>query len=408
MTIPKDDSLSVNISILVDAGAKNEISEKAGLAHFLEHMAFKGTNKRPTALQVNSEFDSLGADYNAYTSHDYTVYYLTVIPDYISSAFDLLVDIYKNPNYDSVEIEKEKGVVKEEIKLYEDKPSSLVWEVFTKLMYGDTTAGRPILGSYESVGSLNREDFLVFHKNFYSAENTLVVVSGKIEENKIISMAEEKFINWPSGKNNLNKLSLIEQTEPKINLFFKDLDQSHLVLGFHSFDTYDERVFVLLVLSGILGGVSSSRLVQKIREEMGVAYYVGSSQNSYRDHGHFTLYAGVSAERTGEVVDIMLEECRRLKNQLVGVEEIERVKASLVGRFLLGLETASDLSSFYGIQEILRKKIMNPEEIVAKIRAVEPVDVQNLAKEIFLPNKLSLAIVGPVDNSAEFLLKLSV
>lgn len=408
IAVAKPDALATAVLVMANVGTKDEKLEQNGLSHLLEHMGFKGTIKRPRALDITAELDSLGANYDACTSHDFTAYYATVVPDKVDPVIDILADIYQNSVYEVAELEKEKGVVRNEIKHYEDKPSNFVWDVFTKLAYGDEPPGQSVLGTKETINALSRDDLISFRNQYYSVDNTTIVVAGKFEEEKILSLLEEKFSQLPKTLLLPNNLVSQKNTCPQTAISYKLIDQIHLILGFKTCTIFDEKNHTLNVLAGILGGGMSSRLSQKIREEMGAAYYVGATQNSYQDHGHFALYVGAEINQTDEVLKTMMAECRQLSKKRLDESELTRVKESLVGNLYLGLETMMDLAFFYAEQAILRREILTPEMTAAKILAVDASMVQKMATEIFTDENLNLAIVGAVSDIKQFSEKLKI
>ncbi|HOY10951.1 MAG TPA: pitrilysin family protein [Candidatus Paceibacterota bacterium] len=406
--LPRPDALSVSFLILTNAGAKNELDQEAGLAHFIEHMGFKGTPKRPNAKIIASEFDSLGATYNAFTGYDFTSYYVTAVPDKTVQVIDLLADIYLNPIYDEAEMEKEKGVVMEEFKSYEDKPASFVWDVFLGATYGDTPQGRTTLGKKETVAGFKRSDLMNFRRRHYLTDSTVLVVSGRFEEEKVKAQLEKLFVPLPSGRDVRPLFKEPAQSQPKVAIATRPIEQSHIVMGFRGFDIYDPRYFRLSVLSNILGGSTSSRLWQRVREELGAAYYVGTSGSNRTNFGYFALYAGTDSRKDKQIVGVMAEECRRLKNSLVTDEELIRAKNHLIGNLYLGLETSFDLGYFFGGQEIYRREILSPGEFAAKINAVSADDVRSLAQDLFKPTSLNLAAVGPNQSKDDYLRELVI
>ena len=388
-------ALSVTVLALADAGAKNEKAEESGYSHFLEHLALKGTSRRPKSLDIYSELDSIGANSNAVTSHDFTGYYVTVVPDKTKKAIDILADVYQFPLYNLDDIEKEKGVIIEEIKLYEDKPNSLAWENFLKTAYGDTPQGRNIAGTRETVSAATRQKLLDFRARHYLTDSTYLVVVGAFDSREIISLLNEKFSALPNGRPVLAPKIELPQTAPKLSFIKKAVDQAHMVLGFRSFDAHDEITHVLNVLSSVLGGGASSRLWQEGREGLGAAYYIGSAQNSHQNFGYFSIYGGIELTKLVNVVSIVLRECDRLKKETVSETELRRVKDSIIGSLFLGLETTSDLAFYYGEQAIWRKPLMTPEQLADKINAVSAGDLREAANLIFTNDRLNLSAVGP-------------
>ncbi len=408
LTVPQAEALSFSLLVLVSAGAKNEDKSQSGISHFLEHLGFKGTTNRPSSLELASEFDILGANKNACTSHDFTGYYVTAIPEKAERATELLADLYLNPLYPEEEIKKEKGVVLEEIKMYEDKPSSLVWDVFSGLAYGDTPAGRTVLGERETVKNLTREDLLAFRKKYYLASGTIIVAVGNFDEVKMIESIGEKFAKFNGGASHPWPPMIDEQAEARSKLIVRPINQSHLVLGFKTVNSFSDKNFGLTVLSAVLGGGMSSRLFQKVREDLGAAYYIGATQDSHVDHGFFSVYGGVDSGRIKEVLEAILVEINKLKNELVSETELSRVKDGLIGSLFLGLETPSDQTFFYGEQALLEKEILNPKEYAEKIRQITAEDLRDLAQEFFCNKGLNLAVIGPNEADTDFLNKFSV
>jgi len=395
-TVPQTEALSASILFLVDAGAKNEEKSSSGLSHFLEHMAFKGTKACPSSFALTSRFDALGANYNAFTGYDFTGYYVTVVPDKAEEAASLLADLYLNPLYPTEEIDKEKGVVLEEIKMYEDKPASLVWDVYATAAYGDHPAGRPVLGVPGTVSAFSRDDLAGYRKKHYLASATTIAVVGNFDEDKLTELLRGKFFAFNGGSPHPWPKLIGSQVGPNLSLVSRPIKQTHLVLGFQSATLFDDdELDGLNILAAVLGGGMSSRLFQRVREELGAAYYVGANQNSHVDHGFLTVYAGVDAGRTQEVLSVLVAELRRLKNEAIPAEELNKVKDGFIGNLFLGLETPSDQSFFYGEQVILGRPVLDPLAYAEKIRAVDAASIKRLAEKIFVANRATLALVGP-------------
>jgi len=399
--VPQPEALSVSIMALADAGAKNEDSKISGISHFLEHMGFKGTERRPKSIDLSSELDTLGASYNAFTCHNSTAYYVTVIPDKIEKAVDLLADLYLHPIYPDEEIKKERGVIIEEIKLYEDQPHSFVWDIFSKLAYAGTRAGQLVIGERATVSAITRSDLLAYRAKYYLAGATTLIAVGNFAEEEMIKLLSGEFGSLPAGVKGVCSAIIETQNEPRIELAKRPIEQSHLVLGFKSVNLFDNKVYPLTVLANVLGGGMSSRLFQKVREELGAAYYIGASQNSHLDHGFLAIYSGVDAPRLKLVIETIMAEIKKIKEEIIPSQELNRVKDRLIGNLFLGLETPSAQTYFYGEQALLRKEILSPQQSAEKIRAVTAEELKELANEIFQPNRLNLAIVGPDCSLAE-------
>ncbi len=402
ITIPMEDNPAVTVLVTVETGSKYEKKEISGLSHFLEHMVFKGSKKRPTAMDISRELDSLGAQYNAFTSQEYTGYYAKVSKEKIDTALDIVSDIYLHPLFDGKEIEKEKGVIVEEIRMYQDSPHRHVNDLFMNLVYGDQPAGWNIAGNENTVKSFNREDFVKYLSEHYVAEATTVVISGTFDEKDAIEKVEKAFSNISTDKKHTKLKVKEEQNKPQTLLKFKETEQAHLILGVRSFDAKSEYDPVLSVLSTLLGGGMSSRLFQKLREEMGVGYYIRSSHDAYTDHGLFTISTGIDTTRIDEVIKVLLNECKKIVNEEISEQELNKVKDYIAGSFVLGLETSDSRAEYCAINQILKGKIDSPKEEIEKIKKVTVNDIKEIAKKIFVDENLNLAIIGPYKDKERF------
>ncbi len=406
---PQPNNMAATALVLVEAGSKYETKNINGLSHFLEHMCFKGTKNRPNSMAISGELDGLGAEYNAFTSHEYTGYHAKVQANKLSKALDIVSDLYLNPIFDVNEIEKEKGVIIEELNMYEDMPQRKIGDIFMHLLYGDQPAGWDVGGEKDIIRKLTKEDFLKYRNANYLAKATILIVSGAFDEKAVIAQAEKVFADMPDTGEKMQKLAVKEsQSKPEVFIKYKESDQSHIMIGFRAFDTFDKRRFALEVLSDILGGGMSSRLFHKVREELGAAYYVRSSVDLYTDHGYIAANAGVEHSKLKVVIEAILAEFRRLVNEKVSDADLQRSKDHLAGGILLGLETSDALGGFYGTQEILKKAIATPDELLKGIQAVTSEEIQAVAKELFVKNGLNMAMIGPYKDAKPFEALLSV
>ncbi|KKP86256.1 MAG: Peptidase, M16 family, partial [Parcubacteria group bacterium GW2011_GWC1_35_8] len=403
VTIPMKDNPTVTVLVLVEAGSKYEERKVNGISHFLEHMCFKGTIKRPKAVDISKELDALGSQYNAFTAQEYTGYYAKSDAKHFKKIFDVVSDIYLNSTFPETEMQKEKGVIIEEINMYEDMPQRHVQDLMMKLLYGDQPAGWNVAGEKKNILDMKRDDFVAYKKKHYLPEATVLVVSGKVTEEEVNKEVNKIFGKVSRGEKG-NKLKVKEeQIKPQALIKFKETDQTHFVLGFRTYDLFDKKNPILTVLGGVLGGGMSSRLFVKLREEMGVGYYVRAYNDSYTDHGFLQISAGVDNKRIDEVLKAVLEECRKLKNKIVNEEELEKVKECLIGNMKLSLESSDDIANFHGGQELLKKEIKNIEDKAKEIRKVTASQIQDMAKDIFRDEKLNLALIGPFKDDVEFL-----
>lgn len=401
ITAPMKESPTVTVLVLVATGSKYETKEINGLSHFLEHMCFKGTSKRPTAHTISLELDGMGADSNAFTGQEFTGYYAKANPKHVHTIIDILSDIYLNPIFDPKEIEKEKGVIVQEILMYEDMPHKQVQDIFLEVLYDGQPAGWNIAGTPEIVQTMTREDFIRYRKTHYVAKKTIVVVAGNFPEKKTIQEIQKAFHEIPNTKV-VGKLPVKEsQAEPALKVKFKKTDQTHLVMGVRAFDIKSKHIPTLRVLSAVLGKGMSSRLFQKLREEMGVCYYVRAGSDEFTDHGYLAVSAGVDKTRVTEVVKAIMAELRTLITTPIPEREIEKAKEYIISGLSMGLETSECVAEFLVFQEALKQKIESPKSVIESIRKVTSKEVQKVAKEIFKNEGLNMAIVGDIVDEKE-------
>ena len=405
IAVPMADNPTVTVLVLVETGSKYESKDKNGLSHFLEHMCFKGTATRPNTSDLSKELDGLGCQYNAFTGQEFTGYYAKGKAGDFPKLLDVVSDLYLNPLFKEEEIEKEKGVIVDEINMYDDMPMQKVGETWMKLLYGDQPAGWSIAGPREVVRSMTRKDFVAYRKAHYVASATTVVVSGNIDAANVFKDIAKKFKGISDTKKSGKKKTRDTQTEPQVAIEHKETDQTHFILGTRSFPVGDKRNSALSVLGGVLGSGMSSRLFRKIRDEMGVGYYVRAGNSTSTDSGYFAVSAGVANDRLEEVLRAVLAEMQTLKQELVSPEELTKVKEHMVGMLYLSLESSDDLAEYYGMQEVLRRDIKTPKEKEKIIRAVTAEDVRAMARKIFVEKNLNLALIGPTKD-AEALKKI--
>lgn len=393
---------TATVLVLVEAGSKYENKENNGISHFLEHMCFKGTLKRPTAAHISKELDGIGSHYNAFTSQEYTGYYAKADYKNVDKILDVVSDIYLNPVFPEKEMEREKGVIVEEINMINDVPQHKVQYEFLKLLYGDQPAGWSIAGPKENILKMRRADFIDYRNKHYVAKATTVIVAGRFNEKDIVKKISLAFKSVGKWKKEDKKKVVESQKIPQVSIFYKDTDQTHIVLGVRTFDTYNKLNPIIRILTAVLSGGMSSRLFQKMREDLGICYYVNAENDTLTDHGVFAVAAGLDSKRMKEGITAILAELKKLKTELVGQEELDKVKQCLIGRLNLGLESSDDIADFYGFQEILRKDLKKPEDIIKEIKAVKAEEIRYVAEKIFKDDLLNLSIVGKFKESKEF------
>jgi predicted Zn-dependent peptidase len=395
VTIPIKNAPTATVLVMIKTGSKYENRLNNGISHFLEHLFFKGTAKRPTPVALAGELDSLGGEYNAFTAKEYTGYWIKVAATKVKSALDLVGDMLLNSKFDPAEIEKERGVIIEELNMYEDNPLMHVEDVFEACLYGDTPAGWETIGTKENIRRFTREDFIRYLKAQYGAKSVYVILAGGIKEAD--KKDARKMFQSFSANNWQNKLPVKErQTAPRSRVITKKIDQVNLSLGVRACPIDHPEEMKVKLLSVILGGSMSSRLFDSLRGQSGLAYSVHTMTEFYSDSGYLTTQAGVPIKRAAEAVKIILAEYRRIAKELVSAKELKRAKDMLRGKLFLQLEASDNLATWYSRQAILRKNILTPAEFLRRLEKITANDLQKTAQKIFVNRGLNLALIGVV------------
>lgn len=410
LTIPMPSLESVTVLVMVNAGSRYETKNISGIAHFLEHMAFKGTEKRPSALDISSIVDGMGGECNAFTSKETVGYYIKSAKARMETSIDLLSDMLLNSKLDSAEIEKEKGVIIEEINMYEDLPMRKIGDIYEQLLYGDTPMGWDIAGSKDIINAIKREDFVGYMSQLYSADNMTVVIAGGFDEAQAVSTVEKYFSPMKQFKIKDYEKIVENQSAPASLFKTKQTEQIHVALGFRTVPLMSEKRYPLSVLAAILGGGMSSRLFHEVREKRGLAYYVRTHQDEYADAGTLVSTAGIDPKRVVEAVEVMMEEYRKVATgaMQLATEELKKAKEYLKGHMVLDLEDSRSVAGFYAHQELLEDEVENPDQILTKLEAVTKEDVEAVGKEFFKNEGLNFALIGNFEDSEKLksLLKL--
>jgi len=386
---------------MVGVGSRYETEKQAGISHFIEHMMFKGTKKRPTAFAISSELDAIGGEFNAFTSKDATGYYAKADARHADVILDVISDMYLNSKFEQEEIDREKGTIIQEINMYEDNPMRSIGDVFEGMLYAGNNLGRDIAGYKETVKSFNRGDFVSYMKRFYVANDTVIAVAGKIDEKKVISSIKKCFDGFSSGKKASVSRMKEGQKKPEIKVKFKKTDQTHFIIGTRAFDRNDDRRYALSLLSIILGGNMSSRLFIEVRERRGLAYYVRTTTDLFEDCGYIATQAGVEHENLEKALKVILEGYKKISETKVSDEELSRAKEYIKGKSVMGLEASDEMALFLVNQELEKERIMEQEEIFKKIDKVTTDDIMEVAREVFKAESLNLAVIGPHKNETE-------
>ncbi|MDO8340944.1 MAG: pitrilysin family protein [Candidatus Woesebacteria bacterium] len=407
LTVPMPSLESATLTVWVKAGSRNEEKKINGISHFLEHMAFKGSKKRPTAKKISEVIDSIGGEFNAATSKDWTNFYVKARASKLEVSCDVLSDMIINPILDSSEIEREKGTIIEELRMYEDTPMIKIGDVFESLIFKGNSLGWEIGGEEKTVRRIERNDFLRYRKSHYNTDNIILTVAGGVTDQKAFELSNKYF---SALEKNTSKKSLeidqfkVIQNKPQIKLYSKKKEQAHFIMGFLGDGRGYKNRFAQGVLSAILGGGMSSRLFIEVRERRGLAYAVRTSIDRYLETGYIGTYVGADIAKADEAVKVVLDEHYKLtKPTNISFEkEVIKAKEYLKGHLALALEDTRDVGSFFGEQELFLKDIKTPEEIFKSIDKVTPEDCIYEAKRLFVPEHLNLAIIGPYKNDEKF------
>jgi predicted Zn-dependent peptidase len=410
LTIPMPSLESVTAIVMVGAGSRYENKKNNGISHFFEHMAFKGTEKRPSALEISSIIDGMGGECNAFTGKELTGYYIKSAKDKLEISLDILSDMLMHSKLDPVEIDKERGVIIEEINMIEDTPMRKLGDIYEELLYGDAPMGWDIAGTKENILSISPQDFRDYMGSLYSAHNMTAIVAGGVDA-KVASELVEKYFGEMPKFDIGQALSLKEsQDKPAVLVRKKQTEQIHVAIGVRTVPINSPKKYPLSVLAAILGGGMSSRLFHEVREKRGLAYYVRTHSDEYTDAGSLVSTAGIDPKRVIEAVEVILEEYQKVAKGAMDLsdKELNKAKEYIKGHFVLGLEDSNSVAGFYGHQELLEEKIENPDEILAKIDSVTKEDVEYAGREFFIEKGLNLALIGNFEDrqKLESLLRL--
>lgn len=421
LSIPMPAIKSVTVLVLANTGSRYESADKQGIAHFFEHIVFKGTEKFPTAQELSSYIDAVGADFNAFTSKEYTGYYVKAASQHTGLALDVISDMLLRPQIRQSDIDREKGVIIEEINMYADTPARHVGDLFDNLYFKGTGLEHDIIGSKETVSGISSEDFKAFLKQWYGYGNLLLVMAGDdtvVGQLDTFDLIETYFAKTGPmtegrviGKQNIAEIIASEATtagdlpvDQRIHLAEKKTEQAHFVLGWPGIHRMDPRRYAVSLLSTILGGPMSSRLFIEVREQRGLCYYIHADTDLYHDRGVLGVAAGVDPTRITEALKVTLDEFYAVTDgrKPITAAELQRAKDYVAGKMVLGLEDSESVAQFFGMRQLLTNQISSPDEVLEKIRAVTLDEVNQVARELIVPDQVRLTIIGPYSTAEEF------
>ncbi len=403
--VPSKETKAITFEVLYKIGSRQEHKNNNGVSHFLEHLMFKGTEKRPKTVNISKELDSIGAEYNAFTGKDHTGYYIKADNKNLPLAIEMLSDMLHNSKFDKKEMDKERGVIVEEINMYEDNPLMYIEDVFENLLYKNTNLGYSIGGPRENIINLSRNSLYNYYQKYYYSANSIICLAGNFNERNALKLIN-KFFPVKNKKTRLKfkAVKKIKKNSPQISIVHRNnLEQVQLMLGFKSISKKDNKFLITQVLANILGGTMSSRLFLEIREKRGLCYFIRASNDGYEDITSFSIQAGLNKEKIYEALKVIKKELNKIKVEGISKVELQKAKNNIRGRLILKLESSSAKLSFYASQELLGKKIKKVEDILKELDKISLKQINKMAKDIISWPESNLAIIGPFSSKNKFL-----
>ena len=403
ITVPMPHLDSVTTLVAVGAGSRYETKKINGISHFLEHMFFKGSRKYPSAEQISTLVDGIGAINNAATDKEVTFYWIKSAVKHIGLAADILSSMIKESLLSEEEIEREKGVIVEELRMYRDNPQRYIWDLYERLQFGNQPLGWDIGGEEKIVNSLKRDDFVGYMDSLYAPENMALIFAGKIPKN-IKKIAEDHFLDLPKrSQHKFKPYKKDVQISSRVNVFYKKTDQANIVLGVEGYSRDNkQKRYAARILMAILGEGMSSRLFIQVRERRGLAYHIGANHGSYKDTGAFTVYGGLKLEKVYEGLEVIKAELERLVAEKVTDNELRKAKEMMRGGLAIRSESTNFLAEYFGTNFVLDRKLETFDEYLAKIDVVMAKDIQEAAKELFQKERYNLQVIGPFKSKEKF------
>jgi predicted Zn-dependent peptidase len=408
LMVPIDTASSVTMSIFVKAGSRYEEKAQNGLSHFLEHLHFKGSKKFPSAKKLSEVVDSIGGEFNANTGKEHTQYFIRAAYEHMDLIFGVLTDMLQNPLFNEKEINRERGVIIEEINMYKDTPQFAAEALFEETLWPNQPLGRDIAGTAEVISRVSRQEILDYRDKFYVPGNTIIAIAGQFDQSKLEDLVEKNWSKLPNKKTSGYKPSTIHQQKPEMRLQTKTTEQAYMNVGFHGYSYRNKNNQALRLVSAVLGGGMSSRLFLRIRERLGLAYYVSSSYNNYLDAGSFVVSAGLKVKSTPQALEIILEELRKVRDRGISRAELAKAKEYIKGKIALGMEDPHDKLEWYLGQEAFMGRIRTVKQAFEELNKVTLEETANVAHDLIQNECLNLAIVGPFEDKSIFEKKLKI
>ena len=408
LTVPVETAASVTMSIFVKAGSRYEEKKFNGISHFLEHLHFKGSKKYPSAKKLSEAIDAVGGEFNANTGKEHTQYYIRAAYEHFPLVFDVLTDMIQNPRFDEKEMNREKSVIIEEINMYKDNPQINVDALFEELLWPTCALGRDIAGTPEVIKAVTRKDILNYRDSWYQPGNMIIALAGNFKNEDIESMVDRHWSKLTNKKFGKYTPTVQKQTKPRFIVQEKVTEQAHMIVGFGAYGYRSKYNYPLRLMSAVLGGGMSSRLFLRIRERMGLAYYVGSSYNNYLDAGNFTIQAGLKVSAGPQALEVILDELRKMRDKGVSEFELKKAKDYIKGKIALAIEDPHDKMEWYLGQEAFLGRIRTLKQMFEELDLVTREDVLKISRDIIDNDNLNLAIIGPYKDPSIFEKKLKL
>jgi predicted Zn-dependent peptidase len=409
--VPHQDTAAATLLALYEVGSRYEKKAVSGASHFIEHMMFKGTSRRPNTMSISRDLDAVGADYNAFTHKDHTGYYIRLQSEKLGLAVDMLEDMLYHSAFRAKDVESERKVIHEELRMYDDNPAMVVEERMEEELYRGSSLGWRIGGTVETMNGIGRDALVAFRDRHYVPAKTVLALAGKFDRHEAVALLERTFGKVPERRSPAPFVPFSAAKAgkgPRVRVEWKETEQVQLAMGWPAYRYGDPRLHALKVMCIILGGTMSSRLFMAVRERRGLAYSVGASANPYQDVGNVTVQAGLAKDRFGDAMRVIMAELSRIKEKDVTSEELTRAKEFFKGKMVLDLEDSSRLAHWYARQELMQRGVETPEERVAAMSAVTKEDVRRAASDVFRRARAAVAVIGPFKDSAPIAKHLSV
>jgi predicted Zn-dependent peptidase len=406
LTVPIETAASITMSIFVKAGSRYEEASLNGMAHFLEHLHFKGSKKFPTAKKLSEVIDAIGGEFNANTGKEHTQYYIRAAYEHFPLVFDVLTDMVQHPLFDEKELNREKGVIIEEINMYKDNPSIQVESLFEELLWPNCALGRDIAGTPEVIKAVTRKDVCDFRDKFYQPGNIIIAIAGKFDQEKLEDMVEKHWSNMPNKKFGTYKPVVQKQDKPRFIVQNKITEQAHMIVGFGAYPYKSKYNYPLRLLSATLGGGMSSRMFLRIRERLGLAYYISTSYNNYLDAGNFVVQAGLKVSSAPHALEVILDELKKARKDGITASELKKSKDYIKGKIALAMEDPHDKMEWYMGQEAFLGRIRTIRQTFDELDKVTLDDINMVTRDIIDNDNLNLAVIGPFADPAVFEKKL--